>query len=408
MPIGPIFRALMRNKTGTFLLVVQIALTLAVLMNAVALMIRSNELISQDTGVEQTNLVMLRHAAFDAAYDQPSYREARLKEDLDVLRRIEGVVSVAAANGAPSVNTWSEIMSVPGTEERLIEHLASTYHSSDQFLIAIGVALAEGRNFRPEEVSFNENGIKQAASNSVIISKTLGDRLYPDGNALGQQIEVAGELKTIIGLTESFEATIPYFAFFGIPVDAFALYPSHYDSTFIQFLVRVEDGRAAELKTTIASKLLEADSGRELTDIRTLEEARTSMTGLLEYANLVLGAISGLLVLVTGLGIFGLASFSVAKRRKQIGTRRALGASQLGIVLHFLTENMLITLGGIVLGLLLGLGLNFVLTTLGLTRISAIAVAGCIAFIAILGALAVLAPALQAARVSPAVATRTV
>ena len=170
----------------------------------------------------------------------------------------------------------------------------------------------------------------------------------------------------------------------------------------------MEEGRAQELKTTITSRLLEADSGRELTDILTLEELRVDLTGLLDYANLVLGAISGLLVLVTGLGIFGLSSFSVAKRRKQIGTRRALGASQLGIVWHFLTENMLITLGGIVLGLILGLGLNFVLTSMGLTRINAFAVGGCIAFIAVLGALAVLAPALQAARVSPAVATRTV
>jgi putative ABC transport system permease protein len=123
---------------------------------------------------------------------------------------------------------------------------------------------------------------------------------------------------------------------------------------------------------------------------------------------MVLGTISGLLMLTTGLGIFGLATFSVAKRRKQIGTRRALGASQLDIVWHFLTENLLITSSGIVLGLILGLGLNFVLTMMGLNRINPGAVLACIAFIALLGVAAVLVPALKAARVPPAVATRTV
>jgi putative ABC transport system permease protein len=408
MHFGPIFRALMRNKTGTLLLTIQIALTLAVLMNAIALMLRSNELISLETGVEQSNLVLFDHTAFDAAYDDVSFRKLRLEEDLLLLRQIEGVVGATASNGAPSLHSSSDGVGVPGDNERGLYNFASTFYGDETFLATIGVQLSEGRNFYPEEIAFASNGVKESVSNSVIITRSLADKLYPDGSALGQQVEVNDILKTVIGVCEPFEGTVPYFAFFGIATDSLAIYPARLDRKSIQFMVRVEDGRAAELMPLIKEQLLKADRGREIRDLQTLEAARAELTGMLNYANLVLGTISGLLVLTTGLGIFGLATFSVAKRRKQIGIRRALGASRAHIVQQFLSENLLITCSGIVLGLILGLGLNFALTTLGLARINGVAVLACIAFVSLLGVVSVLAPALAAARVSPAVATRTV
>jgi putative ABC transport system permease protein len=398
----------MRNKTGSVLLVIQVALTLAVLMNAIALMLRSNELVSMDTGVEKENLVLITHAAFDDAFEDESYRKARLEEDLILIRGINGVVSAAAANGAPSLHTSSDSVGPPGTDGFEISNFASTYYSDAAFLETLGVEISEGRNFYPEEIADSRSGIKDAVSNSVIISRALADLIFPDGSALGQQVQVNDLMKTVVGVCDSFEGTLPYFTFFGIETASLAIYPTAYNSDTIQFLIRVEAGRVEELMPLIKEKLIAADPGRELRDIETLEAARSEITGMLGYANLVLGAISGLLLLTTGLGIFGLATFSVAKRRKQIGTRRALGASQLDIVWHFLTENLLITSTGVVLGLILGLGLNFVLTSLGLNRINPGAVFACVVFVWLLGIVAVLAPALKAARVPPAVATRTV
>lgn len=398
----------MRNKTGSVLLVVQVALTLAVLMNAIALMLRSNELVSMETGVEQENLVLIAHAAFDEAFEDESYRKARLEEDLILMRGMNGVLSAAAANGAPSLHSSSDGVGPPGMEGFEINNFASTYYSDADFLTTLGVEISEGRNFYPEEIADTRSGIKDAVSNSVIISRALADMIFPDSSALGQQVQVNDLMKTVVGVCDSFEGTLPYFNFFGIDTASLAIYPTAYNSKTIQFLIRVEPGRAEELMPVLKEKLIAADPGRELRDVQTLEAARSEITGMLGYANLVLGTISGLLLLTTGLGIFGLATFSVAKRRKQIGTRRALGASQLDIVWHFLTENLLITSTGVVLGLILGLGLNFVLTSLGLNRINPGAVFACVVFVWLLGIVAVLAPALKAARVPPAVATRTV
>ena len=127
MQIGPIVRALLRNKTGTALLVLQIAMTLAVLMNAVALMLRSGELVSLETGVAQENLVVFNLTGFSDAYNESSFRKARLEEDLIILGEIDGVQSATISNGAPSLHTWSDGMRLPDTETKgignFIHHL---------------------------------------------------------------------------------------------------------------------------------------------------------------------------------------------------------------------------------------------------------------------------------------------
>jgi putative ABC transport system permease protein len=125
-------------------------------------------------------------------------------------------------------------------------------------------------------------------------------------------------------------------------------------------------------------------------------------------AGLLVGVIVALL-LVTALGIVGLASFWVAQRRKQIGVRRALGATRGDILRYFQTENFLIVSFGIGLGMVLAFGLNLVLMSrYELPRLPLVYLpAGALA-LWLLGQLAVLAPALRAAAVPPVVATRSV
>ncbi|MEO8808801.1 MAG: FtsX-like permease family protein, partial [Rhodanobacter sp.] len=144
-------------------------------------------------------------------------------------------------------------------------------------------------------------------------------------------------------------------------------------------------------------------NSRTLTDLRhDVFKNDRAMAGML------IGVIAALL-LVTALGIVGLASFWVAQRRKQIGIRRAIGATRRDILRYFQTENFLIVTGGIALGMVLAFGLNLVLMKfyelprlpLDYLPIGALVLWG-------LGQLAVLGPALRAAAVPPVVATRSV
>jgi putative ABC transport system permease protein len=113
--------------------------------------------------------------------------------------------------------------------------------------------------------------------------------------------------------------------------------------------------------------------------------------------------------LVTGLGIIGLAWFSVTQRRKQIGTRRALGATRGDILRYFMLENLLITSAGLALGAAGAVGLNWFLDTsynVGRVPLWYLPL-GMLALWA-LGQLAVLLPARRAANIPPALATRSV
>jgi len=125
-------------------------------------------------------------------------------------------------------------------------------------------------------------------------------------------------------------------------------------------------------------------------------------------ARLLIGVIAALLM-VTALGIVGLASFWVGQRRKQIGVRRALGARRVDILRYFQIENFLIVSGGIAVGMVLTFGVNLLLMEkYELPRLPWIYLPTAAVALWVLGQLAVLAPALRAAAVPPVEATRSV
>jgi putative ABC transport system permease protein len=116
-----------------------------------------------------------------------------------------------------------------------------------------------------------------------------------------------------------------------------------------------------------------------------------------------------LLLLVTSLGIVGLASFSVSRRTKQIGTRRALGASRSDILRYFLSENLVISGVGVLLGAALTVGLNiWMVDAFDLDSMDGVLIPVAMVVLLLIGQLAVLGPARRAASVPPAVATRTI
>jgi putative ABC transport system permease protein len=115
------------------------------------------------------------------------------------------------------------------------------------------------------------------------------------------------------------------------------------------------------------------------------------------------------LLVVTALGIVGLASFWVQQRTKQIGVRRALGATRAQILHYFQTENFILATAGIIIGMLLAYGLNqLMMSKAELPRLPALYLPVGALVLWLLGQLSVLGPARRAAAVPPAVATRSV
>ena len=123
----------------------------------------------------------------------------------------------------------------------------------------------------------------------------------------------------------------------------------------------------------------------------------------------VLIFIVSLMTAITGLGIVGLASFNVARRTRQIGTRRALGASKQAILRYFLLENFLVSSVGIVSGACLAIALNiWMVQTFDLTPVSWYIIPAAMIALWLIGQVAVFGPARRASLVPPAIATRAV
>ena len=271
----------------------------------------------------------------------------------------------------------------------------------------LGAKLIAGRDFKPEEMQTTKFG-DRPRPDVAIVSKALADKLFPDGNAVGRQVYLDEDppTTTIVGVVDRMQE--PWVSSDDIEHALFMpIYMPYGNST--RYLVRTEPGRRDEVMKQVEQKLTQANPSRIIGKLRTIEQTRKEA-----YANdramaIVLGGVIAALLIITALGIVGMASFWVAQRTRQIGTRRALGATRFDILRYFLTENFLITTLGVIVGSVLTYGFNYwLITNYQAQRMPVVYLIGGIVALWLLGQIAVLGPARRASNVPPAVATRSV
>jgi putative ABC transport system permease protein len=176
-----------------------------------------------------------------------------------------------------------------------------------------------------------------------------------------------------------------------------------------RYVIRTEAGYRDRLMPQVEELLAASNNDRIIRGLTSMTETR-ERSYLTDSAMIkLLVFIVSLLTAITGLGIVGLASFSVARRTRQIGTRRALGASRPAILRYFMVENFMISSVGIFTGALLAVGMNiWMVQTFDLTPIAWYIIPIAMAVLWMVGQAAVYGPARRASRVPPAVATRAV
>jgi putative ABC transport system permease protein len=241
-----------------------------------------------------------------------------------------------------------------------------------------------------------------------MVSKALADATFPDGDALGKTVfdEPNGEKPfEIVGIYDHMQNAWPH----SDNVDRTMLIPSiGMFGGEMMYLVRTEPGQRDAVMAA-GEQYLEQNRGRIVDTVRSYEEQKARTYGGDIAMIKLMTAVITALAAVTGLGIVGLAWFSVTQRRKQIGTRRALGATRFDIVRYFMVENWLITSIGLAIGLVGAVSLNWFLDTEYSTgRLPLWYLPAGMAALWLLGQLAVLLPARRAARIPPALATRSV
>ncbi|HUQ27758.1 MAG TPA: FtsX-like permease family protein [Usitatibacter sp.] len=410
MEFRPILSTLLRQRTGPLLVALQVAISLAILANAIFIVQQRIAASQRPSGVaDEKNVGYL----FVMPLQRRSHVDniAEQQRERDAIAAVPGVVAVSWASQMPmsrSGNSGS-VRLKPGQEKETTH--AAFYYSQPGFVSTMGLKLVEGRDMNDADViEFDPAtmGPGQGDPDGAIITRRLGKVLFPDASTYtGREIYHGGPEKKptrIIGVVETLQTPGA-----GMELGEHSvILPLRISYPFSKYVIRAEPGRVDRVLEDAREAVRKAAPAPVRTSIRTVAEDRRERYRNERALAWMLIAIAVLLLLVTASGIVGMTALRVAQRRKQIGVRRALGARWRDILRYFIVENLIITTGGIVAGLLLAVGLNrFLMAQVEMARLPLEYLAFGAAGLWALGIAAVCGPASRAASISPAIATRT-
>ena len=417
MTLHPMLSALRRHKSGVVLIALQIALTLAIVCNAVFIIGHRVERVNRPTGMDERNLFLVSQQWVGApSGDTPDGLE-KLDNlqlaDLTALRAMPDVAAVTPINSLPLLGSSSNgaLSLTPAAGPGSKGNARTTYYfGDDQMLTTLGLRLLAGRAFNAGDINHRDARGEDVVP-VLMLTKDLADKLFPQGSALGKVVYLNGDSKpsTVIGIVaklqvpsvSSWSSTFAYNA---------TLIPTRLDANSSSYAIRTQPGRLQAAMNAVTPALyqvnrlrvLDDDSVKSFADIRA--EAYRADVGMA----VLMGVVCLILLAVTAAGIVGLTSFWVGQRRKQIGVRRALGARKLDILRYFQLENLAIAGIGAVVGLVLAVGLNLLLMRyFEMDRLPVLYVLLGIVVVLALGQGAVFVPARRASNVSPVEATRS-
>ncbi len=421
MTVHPILAALRKHKAGVFLIGLQVALTLAIVCNLIFIVVTNAQRIQRPTGLDENNLFLVGQSFVNAPVGDDSAAldklDAMQLTDLATLRDLPDVQNVSPVSSMPLTgrNSMANVSLKPAQLHGLT--LAALYWVGAQIVPTFGLRLIAGRNFTSADVRHIDPNAKTAPP-LVIVSKALADKLYPNGDVVGKPIWLNQNTapSTIVGvvtrLFASAQEDYSARAYYTI------LIPARLDAASTLYAARSRPGRmhaAMDAARTALFKvsplrIMQPTGKYSITGLHTFRDIRAKGYALEIAMVQILTTISVILLLVTGIGMTGLTSFWVRQRYKQIGIRRALGATRTNILHYFQIENLIIAGGGCIVGAVLAVGIDLVLLKMFQTahRMPLWCIAIGIVAILLLGQLAVFMPARRASNGPPVVATRSV
>jgi len=404
MDIQPIFSALNRHRIAATLIVLEIALACAVLCNALFLISGRLDLIGIDSGINERRLALIALNGCDGCNNADVNHRA-----LDALRALPGVEAAGQLNTVPFSDPAANGGITLDREGRHFGGVPHFYTLGPGASQALGLRPSLGRDFVSTDFQDYEFFVPDDAN--VWITQALAHHLWPDQNPLGKEFWSGDRHFRVIGVIAKFTRPDPGRSEDGLTgAEWSVIVPVRDSAQSGAYVVRADpldlpaiaQAARAAVARAVPEAVLDQDRSRTLAELReTYFRPDRAMAGLLV-------AVIAAMLLVTALGIVGLASFWVAQRTKQIGIRRALGATRTDILRYFQTENFLLASGGIVLGMLLAYGGNQLLMRyfeLARLPVSYLPIGALLLWF--VGQLAVLGPALRAAAIPPVVATRS-
>jgi putative ABC transport system permease protein len=402
LDIAPILSTLRRHKFTATLLVLQIALTCAIVCNAIFLIGDRLRWMDTPSGIAEDRIARILISDIGRRSDV----HARVQADLAALRAVPGVEAATVSNSVPfGSSSWNTTVKLT-QDQRTASANVGTYYG-ENVGETLGTRLLAGRYIRSDEYVWIDdyNAQSARASSVVVLTQGLAKRLFPGESAIGKTLIIGDNTFRVVGIVERLAqaGTVDRSQVENTVLIPLRMIPSYGAG----FTIRARPGESERVLAASAAALRALDPRRVIVEKRLYTEIRSRFFATDRATTVLLVGICVALLVVTALGIVGLASFWVAQRRRQIGVRRALGARRKDILRYFQTENFLLASMGIALGMVLAYGINLLLMqAYELPRLPLAYLPVGAVLLWLLGQVAVLAPALRAASVPPVVATR--
>jgi predicted permease len=410
-----------RHRMRNALVVVQVAIAL-VLLSGAGLMARSfARLRSVQTGFDAAHAFTFRMAVLSAKYPKPGDAARLLMRTLDDITALPGVQSAGVVTKLPLDDEARQDTALfvedrptrPGT----IPNIHQSAFASPGYFRALGIPMLEGHTFEPPD--------PDRPRRDVIVSRALAERYWPGGHGIGKRVRTMpfGEWFTIIGVTGNVRGTtleqpsdeMMYFPIVAIPAATDGMGGSAGGSDTARWTPRdvAVVVRAAQAPASIATQIEDAVhredpsiplyAARPMPDVVARAEARTTFTLLL------LGIASSIALVLGAVGIYGVIAYVVSLRTKEIAVRLALGARASAVRGMVVRQALLVTLVGIVAGVLGAIGMTRALGSLlfGVSPTDLATLFSSAAVLLVVATAASWLPARRAAAVDPALALRS-
>jgi putative ABC transport system permease protein len=383
-------------RTRAVLVVIQVAATVILLVGA-GLMLRTLIGLRQvDPGFASSDVLSVRIELPLARYRQPQQQIDFFEE---AQRRVSTIPDVAAVGMTSQIPLSGQMNDVPfrvygredGSNGRLTVDFRFINHD---YLRAMSIPLVRGRVFSDDET--------RRSTPVALISQSLADRFFPNQNPLGQQVAAGQLIAEVVGVV----GDVRHRSLSG------AYYPTMYVPSLARpdtnLLVRSAGRPPAELALSVQAAIASIDKSLALTAVQPLDRVLDTSISRPRFNAMLLNGFALLALIIALAGIYGLVSFTVSERAREIGLRMALGATRETIQSMFLRSGIQLAVIGAGLGMIGSVALSQLVRGL-LFNLDPIDPATYFIIATLLGATVLAAcwlPARRASRLSPLIATR--
>lgn len=397
-----------RRRFQALLVISEMGLALALLAGA-GLMIKGfGRHVETELGIEPQGVLTMRLDLTGERYKDSDVYRAFVRQLHERLSAVSGIESVALEGpGIPTGDWHSASYSLEDRPQDQEPVSLLRHHVSPGYFKTLGIPLVAGRDFTSQDAY-------EVAPPAMMVSESMAKRFWPGGKAVGKRIKPG-----------AFDGPSPWYTVIGVVADVNhrglggeeQSDPDVYSAIFqaparspslLSILVRT-DGPPTSFVPQVRQAVRETAPSLTVFDVRTLEDRLDEQTARGRSLVLLMTVFAAIALLLAIIGIYGLLSYMVTQRRREIGIRMALGADRGGVVGMVVRGALVMILAGLALGFVAVLLLNRFLISLlyGLSPSDPATLAGTAILLLAVALVASVVPALQASRISPVTTLRS-